>query len=139
VAQAAVLAVCDVLKGRSKSFVEKGVNIGRSGRAAASLWEIADPRKRGLCQPAEDVESGVIHAARNVCTGYPNPRHDESETKITPALSKIPLSRRVKMNGLFHGMTIDARTGRRRPHRKHRELLAKIVRKWSLIQRRFGG
>ena len=81
----------------------------------------------------EDVGSGLIHSAENVYTEYPDPRRDEWETKIRPALKRVPLSRLVKMSGKSRRMLIDARTGRRRPYPKSQELLAEIVRKISLI------
>lgn len=81
----------------------------------------------------EDVESGLIHSAQEVYTEYPDPRRDEWETKIRPALRKIPISQIIKMSGLSRRMIINARTGRTRPHRRNRELLAAIVRKLHLV------
>jgi hypothetical protein len=81
----------------------------------------------------EDVESGLIHSAQNVYTEYPDPRRDEWETKIRPALNKVSLFQLEKRSGLSRRMLIDARTGRRRPYPKHRELLAAIVRKFGVI------
>jgi len=52
-AQTAVLAVCDLLKGRSGLFSGKRANFGRWDRAAASLRETADPQERGLRHPAK--------------------------------------------------------------------------------------
>ena len=81
----------------------------------------------------EDVESGLIHSEQSVYTEYPDPRRDEWQTKILPALKKVPLSRLEKMSGLSRSMLIYARIGRRRPHRKNQELLAAIVRKLGLM------
>ncbi len=81
----------------------------------------------------EDVESGLIHSAQNVYTEYPDPRRDEWQTKILPALKKVPLSRLMKLSGKSRRMLIDARAGRSRPHRKNQELLASIVRKLGVI------
>jgi len=77
----------------------------------------------------EDVESGLIHSAQNVYTQYPDPRRDEWETKIRPALRKVPLSVLQKESGLSRMMLINARAGRTRPRRKNQELLSSIVRK----------
>src|SRR5712692_8448626 len=77
----------------------------------------------------EDVESGMIHSAQNVYTEYPDPRRDEWQTKIVPALNKVRLALLEKMSGLSRRMLIKARTGRTRPHGKNRELLGSIVRK----------
>jgi hypothetical protein len=81
----------------------------------------------------EDVESGLIHSAQNVYTQYPDPRRDEWETKIRPALRKVPLSVLQKESGLSRMLLINARTGRTRPHLKNQELLAAIVRRLGII------
>ena len=77
----------------------------------------------------EDVESGLIHTAKSVYTEYPDPKRDEWETKIRPALKKLPLALLARESGLSRRTLIYARTGSRKPYRKHRELLARIVRK----------
>lgn len=77
----------------------------------------------------EDVESGMIHSAQNVYTEYRDPRRNEWQTMIVPALKKVPLSLLVKISGLSRSMLIEVRAGRSRPHRKNQELLASIVRK----------
>ncbi len=81
----------------------------------------------------EDVESGMIHSAQNVYTEYPDPRRDEWQMKIVPALKKVPLPHLMNLSGLSRRMLIDARAGRSRPHRKNQELLASIVRKLGVI------
>jgi len=80
----------------------------------------------------EDVESGLIHSAQNVYTEYPDPRRDEWETKIRPALRKVPLSQLEKRSGLSRRMLMKARAGRTRPHRNNQELLAGIARKFVM-------
>jgi len=70
--------------------------------------------------------------AQNVYTEYPDPRRDEWETKIRPALKKTPSTILQKKNGLSRMMFVKARTGRTRPYRKNQELLAGIVRKTGL-------
>ena len=81
----------------------------------------------------EEVESGVIHSEQSVYTEYPDPRRDEWETKIRPALKKVPLPVLEKESGLSRMMLINARVGRTRPYRKNQELLASIVRKLGII------
>jgi hypothetical protein len=81
----------------------------------------------------EDVEAGLIHSAENVYTEYPDPKRDEWETRIRPALKKIPLKKLMKLSGLSRRMLIDARTGRRRPHRKNQVPLAEIIRKMGVV------
>lgn len=77
----------------------------------------------------EEVELGLIHSEQSVYTEYPDPRRDEWQTKILPALKKVPLSRLVKTSGLSRSTLIEIRAGRSRPHRKNQELLAEIGRK----------
>jgi hypothetical protein len=75
----------------------------------------------------EDVESGLVHSEQNVYTEYPDPRHDEWETRILPALKKISLNRLVKMSGMSDRALKEVRAGRSRPHRKNQQLLSSIV------------
>jgi hypothetical protein len=81
----------------------------------------------------EEVESGLIHSEQSIYTEYPDSRRDEWQTKILPALKKLPLPILVKMSGLSRRTLIDIRAGRSRPHRKNQELLASIVRKLEMI------
>ncbi|MGA8222522.1 MAG: hypothetical protein WB780_12780 [Candidatus Acidiferrales bacterium] len=83
----------------------------------------------------EDVESGSVHAAQDAYTEYVDPCRDEWETKIRPALKKIPLRNIVEecRGRLSRRALINLRAGRSRPHRKNRELLDSIVRKLRLI------
>ena len=77
----------------------------------------------------EDVESGLVHSARSVYTEYSDPRRDEWQTKILPALKKVPLKILVEKSGMSRRALMNARAGRSRPHRKNRELLAVLLRK----------
>jgi hypothetical protein len=44
----------------------------------------------------EDAESGLVHSAQSVYTEYSDPRRDEWQTKILPALKGAPLKSLVK-------------------------------------------
>jgi hypothetical protein len=81
----------------------------------------------------EDVEAGLVHSESDIYTEYVDPRRDEWETKIRPALKKIPLVRLVKLSGLSRSTLIELRAGRSRPHRKNRELLTSIVLKLGIL------
>ena len=81
----------------------------------------------------EEVDAGLIHSAENVYTEYIDPRRDEWQTKILPALRKIPLPILVKMSGLSRRTLIDIRAGRSRPHRSNRERLTAIVRNFGMV------
>jgi hypothetical protein len=80
----------------------------------------------------EEVEEGLIHSDDSVYTEYPDPRRDEWENKVVPALKKIPLSRLAKLTGLSRRTLIYARVGQRRPHKKHQQILAAIVTKLDM-------
>ncbi len=81
----------------------------------------------------EEVEAGLSHSAENVYTVYPDPRRDEWQTKILPALRKIPVPVLRKMSGLSPTTIKDTLAGRSRPYPKNRERLASIVRKLGVI------
>jgi hypothetical protein len=81
----------------------------------------------------EDVEYGLIHSEQSVYTEYPDPRRDEWQTKIVPALREIKLPILEKESGLSRRMLIKARNGHVRPHRKNQERLASIVRKLGYV------
>jgi len=81
----------------------------------------------------EEVESGLVHSAQGAYTEYPDPRHDEWQTKILPALKKAKLADLVKMSGLSRRALIDLRAGRSRPHRKNREMLVSILLNLGLV------
>jgi hypothetical protein len=80
----------------------------------------------------EEVEAGLIHSAQNVYTEYVDPRRDEWQMIILPALKKARLSDLEKMSDRSRRMLMKARAGITRPHRKNRERLAAIVRELGL-------
>ena len=92
-------------------------------RSARARWRVA----------RSEVESGLVHAEENVYTEYPDPRRDEWQTKIVPALNNVPLPRLLKLSGKSRRMLIKAHSGRTRPYRKNREMLANIDRNLGLI------
>jgi hypothetical protein len=79
----------------------------------------------------EEVDQGLVHSAQNVYTEYLDPRRDEWQRKIVPTLRKMPLKRLEKMSGLSRRALIYARVGRRRPHKKHQQILAAIASKFD--------
>ena len=81
----------------------------------------------------EEVDAGLIHSPENVYTIYTDPRRDEWQTKIMPALRKMPLPILVKISGLSRRALIEIRAGRSRPHRKNQEQLTGIIRKLGMI------
>jgi hypothetical protein len=101
---------------------------GKIFRLGKSAWEYR-LGKNSL----EEVDAGLFHSPENVYTEYIDPRHDEWETKIRPALQKSPLSRQQKETGLSPRMLINARTGRSRPHPDNQELLTDLVRKLGML------
>jgi hypothetical protein len=83
----------------------------------------------------EEVESGLVHSAENVYTGYPDQRRDEFETKVLPVLRKIPPEALVKMSGLSPTTIKDTLAGRSRPYPENRERLATIAKQFGFIKR----
>jgi hypothetical protein len=84
----------------------------------------------------EEVDAGLVHSPENVYTIYTDPRRDEWQTKILPALKKIPLPILVRMSGLSRRTLIDIRAGRSRPHRKNQESLVSIVKNLAQLRAR---
>ena len=79
----------------------------------------------------EEVESGLMHSEQSVYTEYPDPRRDEWQTKILPALRNAALSRLVEecRGILSRRALIDLRAGRSRPHRQNqRSITATLIR-----------
>ena len=75
----------------------------------------------------ENVEAGTVHSADEVYTEYPDPRRDEWQTVILPALQKMRLRDLVPSTGLSKRALMDLRAGRSRPHAKNLEILIKLV------------
>jgi hypothetical protein len=82
----------------------------------------------------EEVDAGLIQSEESVYTTYPDPRRDEWQTKIVPALKKAPLFRLVEecRRMVSRRALVDLRAGRSRPHRKNRERLAAIAQKLAV-------
>jgi lambda repressor-like predicted transcriptional regulator len=81
----------------------------------------------------EEVEAGLIHSEQNVYTEYVDPRRDEWQTMILPALKKASLSHLVKLSGLARSTLIELRAGRSRPHPRNRRLLAAMIEKQGRV------
>jgi hypothetical protein len=81
----------------------------------------------------EEVEAGLIHSAESVYTIYTDPRRDEWNATVRPALGNVSLRTFERMTGKSRRMLIDARKGRRNPHAEHRRLLKAVVRKLGLV------
>jgi hypothetical protein len=81
----------------------------------------------------EEVESGTIHSAQNVYTEYPDPRRDEWQTKIVPALKKLPIAAVMHLSGMSRSMLARALAGRSRPRQRNQKLLKSILYKLDLI------
>ena len=81
----------------------------------------------------EEVDAGLIHSPENVYTIYADPRRDEFQRKILPALRKLPPAVLVKMIGLSPTTIKDTLAGRSRPYPQNRKRLAALVRRWGMI------
>jgi len=81
----------------------------------------------------EDVDAGLVHAATDVYTEYPDPRRDEWRTSVVPALKRIPLKVFERLTGKPRKMLIAARRGHRELRRENRELLIAVARRLQLL------
>jgi hypothetical protein len=81
----------------------------------------------------EEVDAGLIHSAENVYTEYLDRRRDEWQTKILPALRKIPPAVLVKMSSLSPTTIKDTLAERSRPYQNNQKRLVAIVRKLGMI------
>jgi len=81
----------------------------------------------------EEVEAGVVHDEQNVYTEYVDRRRDYWSNKVVPALMKLGLTQWERESGKSRRILIDARRGRRRPHRRNQQLLISIAQKLGLL------
>lgn len=81
----------------------------------------------------EEVEAGLIHQPQNVYTEYPDLRRDEWETKIRPALGKLPVPFLETETKLSRRMLNDAIAGRSRPTPENQRLLADLLLKLGCL------
>ena len=66
----------------------------------------------------EEVDAGLIHSEQTVYTEFPDPRRDEWQIKILPALQKIHRSRSLRRKVGYLAVPAKVRAGRSRPHRR---------------------
>ena len=82
----------------------------------------------------EEVEAGLVHDEQTVYTEYTDRRRDYWSREVVPALWRISLKAWDRESGgKSRRILIDARLGRRLPHRRHRELLIEIARRHGLL------
>jgi hypothetical protein len=81
----------------------------------------------------EDVEAGLAHSEADVYTYYPDPRRDEWETQIRPALRRVSLRALKQETGFSRRILIYWRTGKRKPHRRHQQLVISTLRRLNPI------
>ena len=82
----------------------------------------------------EEVQAGIAHDEHYAYTEYTDRKRDHWLTKVVPALKKISLTTwERESGGKSRRILIDARRGRRRPHRKNQELLISVARKLGLM------
>jgi len=80
-----------------------------------------------------EVESGLIHSAQSVYTEYPDPRRDTWQTKILPALRRVPLKQLVRVSGMSSSALKEMWSGRSRPHPRNQKILAPL---WRNIEQK---
>jgi hypothetical protein len=77
----------------------------------------------------EDVESGMVHSADDVYTEYPDPRRDEWQTGLLPALRAAPLAALIAETGMSRRALMDHRAGRSRPYARNLDVLRSVLQK----------
>ncbi len=77
----------------------------------------------------EEIEAGTIHSAQAVYTEYPDPRRDEWETKILPALRRFPVRVLVRLTNRSPSMLRRTLEGKSLPHPRYRVQLQSVLRK----------
>jgi hypothetical protein len=83
----------------------------------------------------EDVQAGLVHDEQNVYTIYTDTRRDYWSREVVPALRKLPLNVWERESGKSRRILIDARRGRRRPHRANQELLISVAQRLGLLSK----
>ena len=73
----------------------------------------------------EEVEAGTVHDAAGVYTEYVDPQREA----WFRAAQVVSLKEWERESGKPRRLLIDARLGRRRPHRQHRDLIVAIARR----------
>jgi hypothetical protein len=81
----------------------------------------------------EEIEAGTIHSAQNVYTEYPDPRRDEWETKVLPALRKFPVGVLRKLTNKSRSMLTRTLAGRSRPRPINQMLLKSALRRIGML------
>jgi hypothetical protein len=81
----------------------------------------------------EEIESGTIHSGQSVYTEYPDPRREEWQTKILPALKKLPVAVLSKLSGKSRSMLTRTLAGRSRPRRQNQALLKSTLRRLRML------
>jgi hypothetical protein len=71
----------------------------------------------------EDVEAGMVSPDQSY-TQFTDKRRDFWSTKLRPAMRLVSIQKLAVATDLSRRMLIDARTGKRRPHQKHRQRIA---------------
>jgi len=74
----------------------------------------------------------LARAAESVYTEYLDPPRDEWQTKILPALKKLPVSLLQRLSHRSRSMVYRAQAGRSRPRIKNQKLLASILRRMEI-------
>jgi hypothetical protein len=81
----------------------------------------------------EEMEEGTIHSAQSVYTEYPDPRRDEWETKILPALRKFRIAVLIRLTNKSRSMLTRTLAGRSRPRAGNQTLLKSALRKIGML------
>jgi|ERR1051326_56753 hypothetical protein len=81
----------------------------------------------------EQVEIGMIHSTQSVYTEYPDPRHQEWDARLLPAVKNIPVAVLMKITGKSRSMLTRTKNSRSRPRARNQQLLKTILTKIGAI------
>jgi hypothetical protein len=81
----------------------------------------------------EEMESGLIHSTQSVYTEYPDSRRDEWETKVLPALRRLPVRVLMRLTNKSHSMLRRTLAGRSRPRGRNQVVLKSALRKIGML------
>jgi hypothetical protein len=110
----------------------KGNICGKQARGLLQRRHVRIDRIRYIGKESnelEEIDAGLIHSEADAYIEYVDPRRDEWETKIRPALKGISLSKLCKETGFSRRTVINWRTGKSRPHPNNQQILIDHLRR----------
>ena len=134
----------DAARVETYADVLQGYECSPEAKCADALGRPCNPQTLGLLQARhvridliryigkesnllESVGDGLVDDPTEAYTEYVDESRDEWNARTRPALRRVSLGELQRKTGLSRRMLIDARSGKRRPRRGHREMLTEIA------------